>query len=693
MKKYKTINFILFIFTALFAATVILVTSLSFKNPPAAKETDGAIGSDGNPVSMICVSDLTKLCTLTKVNYTPDQFLKPQHDFLGKIVESRSQETFAQRGTYMFLFSNLNPYDQNFYEKSEELAPYLKGDNHWHFTLYLPPCFSSCNVYVMSVLNAHSGEISDYNSIDYSDYQKKSEFHSDGTEPLFIDLRFYTRRQAIGEKPLDRTIAVTVHYEAAEGKTTGFIGAPLIGPDEAVRAAISRNNTMIWILAIFTALALAIFVFLCFLKRSISFIPQVFITAGLFLFFLSHIILTGGTALPYFWTSLLKATIQLIAASAACTVSLKIKKCPLRIPLAVFAVLNGFAAFYGLQFVASAKIMTVVLKISNISLAIALFAFAAINAYKSPERRIYSVLPILVSALLFASCLPKQNILIIGSPVLWLCATILIVTVLSGFGYFITLERQNIYLTHNLQSEVTRKTSDLKSIITEREELLRYLSHDMKKPVRSIERFLAALKSRESDPEQIKTIGIIEQKASDLNETLSELQIYSKRNYTAEESKTFDVEEVLQKLYETLAPDCEANNITLRYIGIKTTAFGRKNDLISVINNLIFNAIEHAECSEIVLSLSKRKGICKICVTDNGKGIQNKEEIFQPYYTKGNTETENEETKKLTAEGRVKDNLGLGLYISRQTILAMGGELILDQSSGKTVFAILIPAV
>lgn len=47
---------------------------------------------------------------------------------------------------------------------------------------------------------------------------------------------------------------------------------------------------------------------------------------------------------------------------------------------------------------------------------------------------------------------------------------------------FLRLEKRNRYLTENLQSEVAIQTRELKAVIEERDDLLRYVSHDMKSP-------------------------------------------------------------------------------------------------------------------------------------------------------------------------------------------------------------------
>lgn len=77
--------------------------------------------------------------------------------------------------------------DENFTEKADELEPFLQGDNNWHFTLYLPSVWSASTVYVNTVLFDRTGEISDYNFIEYSEYQLKPK-HIPTVHDLFLSI-------------------------------------------------------------------------------------------------------------------------------------------------------------------------------------------------------------------------------------------------------------------------------------------------------------------------------------------------------------------------------------------------------------------------------------------------------------------------------------------------------------------------
>ncbi len=95
------------------------------------------------------------------------------------------------------------------------------------------------------------------------------------------------------------------------------------------------------------------------------------------------------------------------------------------------------------------------------------------------------------------------------------------VILLIGFREFILSERRNRQLTANLAAEVELQTKNMQTIIEERERILQFISHDMKKPLSSTRVYLAALRQKQELEARLKTIDIIESKVTDLHESLS----------------------------------------------------------------------------------------------------------------------------------------------------------------------------
>ena len=97
---------------------------------------------------------------------------------------------------------------------------------------------------------------------------------------------------------------------------------------------------------------------------------------------------------------------------------------------------------------------------------------------------------------------------------------------------------------------------------------------------------------------------------------------------------------------------------------------GHEGRLSQVITNLIDNAISFSPEGGTVLVRARRSGpFVEVCVEDDGPGIspENLDQIFKRFYT-----------YRPTAESSRGSNSGLGLSISREIIIAHGGEILAE---------------
>ncbi len=177
---------------------------------------------------------------------------------------------------------------------------------------------------------------------------------------------------------------------------------------------------------------------------------------------------------------------------------------------------------------------------------------------------------------------------------------------------------------------------------------------------------------REKDAEQIKTINIIRQDAERVINHLSEIATYAKLNYLAEPSQVVDMSELCALLYKYHKFDCDANGIILKNTADRSVkAFVKPKGIENVVSNMIINAIEHANCSTVTLSVKSDKTKVVLCVADDGKGIDENIDVFRPYVSENDTEAG-----------------GLGLYICKNIIESMNGELSYETGQSGTTFYI-----
>lgn len=601
----------------------VVVCALIFGVKPYAEPQQTTINYDDNcQVYGYCISDLAELNYLKHVYYTPNQFVTTSRfEFdeeiasIKETVDLTSQKNFAKRGSFQFFIYALDPMDENFNQKKKALDPFLADDNQWHFALYLPPCFSACCVYVNERLVHRAGEIKDYNYKDYSDKQGYSETHTDGTASVVLDLTFHTRREGMGVD-FQRARIITVHYESS-AQAAGFDGVPIIGASDKVNAIVENDRNF---LVVTSLLAICVFVMLVYasaLKRSAFVVPQILLALGVAGFAYFKLVTYSPIKQPIFVATCTFLSVAMIVAAAVVSVVFAITK-----KQSSFLTAAPIALTFGVTF-------------------LCLYCFAPV----------------------------------LHSPLVWLAFIILGITAFTALAFFAKLEKTNVYLTNNLQSEVSRQTESLQAVVAQRDRLLRYLSHDMKKPVTGIQNFVKEIRKNETNGENVKALDIIDGKLNCLQSDFAQLQQFSKVNFSEETSANFSVKEFIEDVYTRLSPDCVANGITLKCTSPQITVFAKRSILKSVVDNLVFNAIEHSHCQNIEISAAKSNDLCKLKVVDDGVGVANAQEMFLPY----------------TSANADEDNLGLGLYICRQHVLSMGGELEYSCSGGKTVFCVTLP--
>ncbi|MET8865379.1 HAMP domain-containing sensor histidine kinase [Nonomuraea sp. NPDC004580] len=113
----------------------------------------------------------------------------------------------------------------------------------------------------------------------------------------------------------------------------------------------------------------------------------------------------------------------------------------------------------------------------------------------------------------------------------------------------------------------------------------------------------------------------------------------------------------------------------------RPVVLGSRVQLSRVLDNLLANARRHAQ-SRIDVSIARRNGHAVLVVQDDGKGIApgDRERVFQPFVR--------------LAEGQRLDpgGSGLGLAVSRETCIAHGGTLTVEDCPSGARFVVRLPA-
>lgn len=147
----------------------------------------------------------------------------------------------------------------------------------------------------------------------------------------------------------------------------------------------------------------------------------------------------------------------------------------------------------------------------------------------------------------------------------------------------------------------------------------------------------------------------------------------------------FDVEKLIKSTTANLKPLAAEKGIKLKLAPdiTKAKVQADQSKLSQVITNLLGNALKFTDSGSITIAAQKRDDMLEVSVTDTGIGISaaDQRKLFGKFSQVGSQES-----------GKPAGT-GLGLYISRQIIRKMGGDLRLQASEpGKgSRFAFTIP--
>jgi len=273
-----------------------------------------------------------------------------------------------------------------------------------------------------------------------------------------------------------------------------------------------------------------------------------------------------------------------------------------------------------------------------------------------------------------------------------LSATVLLVA--SGVS-----ERQNLCLAlakeaQLLEARVQERTEELgaaNGILEEQNEKLKRLAseknsfmgmaaHDLRNPLNGIALRMELIKE-ETDPAEIRqSIGEVHRAVNRMAELISRLLEVS----AIESGKrkvhlvSLDTGRILERLFHEFSPRAEAKGIKLRSVlpSPPPSILGDESMLLEVMENLVSNAIKFTPCApparEICLSASQVKDQTVLEVIDSGPGFSS-EDLEQAFLA----------FSKLTAKPtNGESSTGLGLFIVKQMVTAMGGRVELQSQLG-----------
>jgi len=215
--------------------------------------------------------------------------------------------------------------------------------------------------------------------------------------------------------------------------------------------------------------------------------------------------------------------------------------------------------------------------------------------------------------------------------------------------------------------------------------LMTSLSHDVKTPLTSLVGYLEAVQERiVTGEEKEKYIGVALAKAHSLKRFVEALFEWVKLDAGEQifQFEVCDLNELSRYIVADWIPVLEEKQLAYR-INIPETECRLSldpNAYRRILDNLLQNVLLHSEGNEVSIDIAEDEQHVEILVTDNGKGIPEKDlpHIFDRLY-QGD-------------ESRGGVGNGLGLAIVRELVAAHGGRISAESPpEGGTKMKIVIP--
>ena len=242
--------------------------------------------------------------------------------------------------------------------------------------------------------------------------------------------------------------------------------------------------------------------------------------------------------------------------------------------------------------------------------------------------------------------------------------------------------------------EVKRKKAE-RTLRTQNEELIKInkeldsfvysVSHNLRAPLMSVLGLinLVQLEHKNSDQAINNYFKMMQQSIHKLDETLKEILDYSRNARSALSVSEVDICKMVEESFERMKYMEGSGSIAKSVEASQDQPFFTDSYRLSVIiNNLVSNAIKyrdiHKESHSLKVSAEVSGTDLKLTFVDNGIGIEKEfiPRIFEMFYRA----TERSE------------GAGLGLYIVRETVEKLHGNISVESQIGKgTTFRVTIP--
>ena len=240
---------------------------------------------------------------------------------------------------------------------------------------------------------------------------------------------------------------------------------------------------------------------------------------------------------------------------------------------------------------------------------------------------------------------------------------------------------QNGYDIYATRQQLKNKITELEKMNDELNRFVYSTSHDLRSPLASVLGILHLAKMEDSVKDPNNYMGMIETCVNRMDAFIQKIIEYYKSIRFEEENETIDFAQLFNESIEI----CKMQNPNISFEVEINQKMEFKSDMFRlsvVMNNLISNAVKYQKPSEtkqrVRVIVDADENMALITIEDNGIGIleQHLNNIFKMFFRSSNNIT----------------GLGIGLYIVKEALTRIGGEINVDSVYGEgTTFKVSVP--
>ena len=255
-------------------------------------------------------------------------------------------------------------------------------------------------------------------------------------------------------------------------------------------------------------------------------------------------------------------------------------------------------------------------------------------------------------------------------------AITLILPATAMIVFWLTIRRRVRRNEASMRAEVEAE----RRLNQEKDQFIAGLSHELRTPLTAIYGFSEVLLSDDTLTDNAsELIGLINAGSADLSRMVDDLLAAARLDAEALSSRpqAVDLAEQAEAVAEPYQRTGERIEIKVPRIEI----YADPVHVRQVIHNLLSNARRHGG-DRVIVSGSEKSGMAMLVVADDGDGVdpEAQERLFERFANKGR-------------DALVAGSVGLGLAISQELAMRMGGTIRYERINGWTTFMLRLPVM